>query len=342
MGRYMVHIILACSLASVVFAEPEQEGYIRADRPGKGSGPTPVYFYVFVLDVGNIDGPGQSFGANIFLRLHWKDERLAREDDSARTVPLAEVWNPRLIIVNQQGFVRMSLPEIVEIQPDGTVTYLQRYNGVLSQPLKLSEFPFDQHRFAITFGTAGYSPQDVQFLPDRGRKGREITGGDIHEMLSVPDWAITDYQVQSRPFEAIEGVETGGIVAKVTARRYATYYVWKVIVPLVLIVMMSWGGFWIDPTHAGAQIGVATSSILTLIAYRFMLGGLIPRLSYMTRLDYFILGSTVIVFLTFVEVIVTTGLAQGKTVNLGRRVDRWSRVVFPAILVLWSIWSLIL
>ena len=342
MSRHVVTIILACSLASAVFAEPEQEGYIGADRPGKGSDPTPVYFYVLVLDIIDIDGAEQSFHADVFVRLHWKDERLVREDDSVRAVPLAKVWNPRLAIVNQQGLLRMSLPEIVEVQPDGTATYFQRYHGTLSQSLKLSEFPFDQHRFTITFGTAGYSPEDVQFLPDRGRAGMEITGGDIREMLSVPDWAVADYQVESSPFEPVEGIKTGGIVAEFTARRHASYYVWKVIVPLVLIVMMSWGGVWIDPKLSNAQIGVATSSMLTLIAYRFMLGGLLPRLSYMTRLDYFTLGSTIIVFLTFVEVIITTGLAHGKDENLGRRVDCWCRVVFPVAFIMWSIWSLIL
>jgi hypothetical protein len=188
MRLYVVHIVLVCAFACVVFAESGEEGYLKVDRPGKDSGPTQVYFYVFVVDIDDIDGPGQSFSANIFLRLRWKDERLIPEDDFVRTVPLVNVWNPRLVIVNQQGFrLRMSLPQIVEIQPDGTVTYFQRYNGTLSQPLRLSEFPFDQHRFAITFGTAGYSPKDVQFLPDRGREGMEITGGGILEELSVPD-----------------------------------------------------------------------------------------------------------------------------------------------------------
>ena len=91
MGRYVITIILVCAFACVVFAESGEEGYMKVDRPGKESGPTQVYFYVFVVDIDDIDGPGQSFSANIFLRLRWKDERLAREDDSARTVPLAEV-----------------------------------------------------------------------------------------------------------------------------------------------------------------------------------------------------------------------------------------------------------
>lgn len=72
MDRYVITIILVCAFACVVFAESEEEGYIKGDRPGKESGPTQAYFYVFVVDIDDIDGPGQSFSANIFLRLHWK------------------------------------------------------------------------------------------------------------------------------------------------------------------------------------------------------------------------------------------------------------------------------
>ena len=106
--------------------------------------------------------------------------------------------------------------------------------------------------------------------------------------------------------------------------------------------MMSWGAFYIDPTHAGAQIGVATSSMLTLIAYRFMLGQLIPRLPYMTRLDHFTLGSNILVFLTLAAVIVTTNLALPQKEKIAIKIDIWCRFVFPAIFILWSVWSLIL
>ena len=106
--------------------------------------------------------------------------------------------------------------------------------------------------------------------------------------------------------------------------------------------MMSWGAFYIDPKNAGAQIGVATSSMLTLIAYRFMLGNLVPRLPYMTRLDYFTLGSTVLVFLTLAEVVITTNLALEEKGKIARKVDHWCRLIFPVTFGLWSVWSLIL
>jgi len=117
----------------------------------------------------------------------------------------------------------------------------------------------------------------------------------------------------------------------------AGYYVWKIIFPLVLIVFMSWTVFWINPENAGAQIGLATSSMLTLIAYRFILGNLLPRVSYLTELDYFTLGATILVFLALVEVVLTSGLAQAGKHEAARRIDVGARVMFPvsfALLVL--------
>ena len=97
---------------------------------------------------------------------------------------------------------------------------------------------------------------------------------------------------------------------------------------------MSWAAFWIDPENTGPQIGVATSSILTLIAYRFMLGNLLPKVGYMTRLDYFVLASTILVFLTLIEVLITTALAKANRAPVARKWDLWCRWFFPAALLL--------
>jgi cadmium resistance protein CadD (predicted permease) len=97
---------------------------------------------------------------------------------------------------------------------------------------------------------------------------------------------------------------------------------------------MSWAAFWIDPENAGPQIGVATSSMLTLIAYRFMLGNLLPKVAYMTRLDYFILASTILVFLTLIEVLITTALVKANQAPVARRWDLSCRWLFPMAFLL--------
>ena len=305
----------------------------------EGQDPTQVHFMVFVLDIDQIDGAVQSFNANVYVQLRWKDERLLHSETSARTVPLQDVWNPRIVVANQQGIIRKSLPDFVEVKSDGTVIYRQRYVGAFSQPLNLSDFPMDQHQFQIQFVAVGYVAEQLEFVPDivQGMNGGGISSSS---QLSLPDWDIVQYKSLARPYEPFPQMRAAGFAFEFEAKRHFLYYFWQMMVPLAVVVAMSWAAFWIDPKLAGSQISVATSSILTLIAYRFVVRGLLPRLPYMTRMDYFLLASTLLVFIALIEVILTTFLAHNDRGELARKIDRACRLAFPAVFLVVSAWSI--
>jgi len=100
---------------------------------------------------------------------------------------------------------------------------------------------------------------------------------------------------------------------------------------------MSWAVFWIDPSEGGSQIGVAVTSMLTLIAYRFAIDTQLPRLPYMTRLDAFILISTLLVFFSLIEVLLTTILDNKEQKARAKTIDRYCRVIFPVIFAVASV-----
>jgi len=69
-----------------------------------------------------------------------------------------------------------------------------------------------------------------------------------------------------------------------------------------------------------------------LVAYLFAVAHLLPRVSYFTRMDEFILLSTLMVFIGLLQTAATTTLIPRKT-PLMARVDRWSRIVYPVMLL---------
>ena len=117
---------------------------------------------------------------------------------------------------------------------------------------------------------------------------------------------------------------------KFEAERYISYYLWQVVLPLAVVVMMSWSAFWLRREDVGARIGVATSSVLTLIAHRFVLASLLPRLPYMTRLDYLTVGSTLLVMLTLIMVVSIAILESRNRRRLVANLDLLARAGFPA------------
>jgi hypothetical protein len=225
------------------------------------------------------------------------------------------------------------MPEVVAVEPDGSVEYRQQYVGPLSQPLQLADFPLDTQQCAIHFAATGYRSEELEFVPERVPGAEHLTGGGVAELLSVPDWDVTGYRTEVRPLEVSDTVRTAGFALEFTARRRSAYYIWHAALPLTLIVMMSWAPFWIDPEKAELRFGIASSAVLTLIACRFLLASLLPKLPYLTRMDYLTLSSTVLVFLSFLQVLLTSLLAARGRAERARRVGRWCRVVFPVAFI---------
>ena len=97
----------------------------------------------------------------------------------------------------------------------------------------------------------------------------------------------------------------------------------------MFIVMMSWIVFWLTPSESGTQISVAITTVLTLIAYRFTIGNELPHISYLTRMDIFLMGSTILVFAALLEAALTSRLMKAGNRNLTIKMDLWSRIIFP-------------
>jgi hypothetical protein len=110
------------------------------------------------------------------------------------------------------------------------------------------------------------------------------------------------------------------------------------LLPLTMVVVMSWAGFWVQRGQVGVRIGIATSSILTLIAHRFVLASLLPRLPYMTRLDYFTVACTLLVFLALIGVVTTSYLSSINRDMLAKNIDQFARPAFPVAFVALIIW----
>jgi hypothetical protein len=296
-------------------------------RPNPERGPTSVELSIFLLDLDGIDSANQSFQANVYFEATWKDPRLA---DASRggsvTRPLDEIWHPRLQILNQQR-IWSSMSDVAEIAPDGTVIQRARVWGDFSQPLDLREFPFDSQRIEIPVVAAGYTSDEVTLSP-----GRQ---SGIGETFSIADWTITDWQMTTEvAVPGAEGAQEDAAVAMVLeAERLRGYYWVKVIAPLILIVAMSWAVNWIDPKDVGTKISITITAMLTLIAYRFAIGTALPQVSYLTRMDLFILFSTILIYASLVTVVTTAAFSNKGQPELAKNIDRVSRWGFPLFFV---------
>ena len=278
---------------------------------------------VFLIDVEQVDTVVQNFTANLTLVLRWHDPGLAHEGPTSISMPLDDIWFPRIQVLNQQKLT-LTMPRSVEVFPDGEVVQRQRYWGSFSQPMDLRLFPFDSQRLKVTIANVGFGGEVVNLIPS------PISG--ISNELTMPDWSVVGWDFVTTDF-SVEDKSSSihGMVFSLDVKRDAGYFKYKIIFPLILIVMMSWLVFWIDPSLAASQISVSVTAMLTMIAYRFALAGMLPRLAILTSLDHFVLASTLMVFLAMIEVVYTAHLSTNGQLEKARRFDRHARWIAPVI-----------
>ncbi len=310
-----------------------EESKPEMNRPSAWGGPTEVQIIVFVIDIDEVNSADQSFAASIYYEAHWKNPLLQHQGPGPLHVDLTDVWNPRLTIVSQQ-MAWNSYPESVEIQPDGTVIFRQKVWGHFSQPLNLRDFPFDQQELSIQLAAVGLSEKQVRMVSLVGEFGRTSS---IARQFSLPDFDILSFKAAPAAYYPDQSpVGVAGYEMKIKIARQPDYYILKVIIPLCLIVIMSWLPRWLNPEQSGTNIGISTSAFLTLVAYLFAITVLLPRISYITRIDRFILLSTLTVFSGLIQTVINTFLIKGESIQKKRlvaRIDFWSRLAYPLILV---------
>jgi hypothetical protein len=313
----------------------------KGSRPDADKGPTDVTYRIFVLDINEINGANQTFTANLYLALSWNDPRLVVPAVEERLLPLSDVWNPQLIIANQYEKMSESLPDVVRVFSDGTVMYRQRYTGRLSQRLTLTDFPFDRHVFRIHFGSAAYGEKDIRFIPGASQFDSSVIGASMAEEMSLPDWEIINYSAYSQIYNPVPAVRTAAFVFEFEARRYFVYYLLQIIFPLTVVMVMSWLGFWVQRDQVGVRIAMATSSVLTLIAHRFVVANLLPKLPYMTLIDYFSVGGALVVFISLIGIVTTAYLVSINREATARKVDLAARVFFPVSFIVLVVWFIV-
>jgi hypothetical protein len=280
---------------------------------------------LFFQDVSNLNDVDQTITADMTLILRWRDARLADErrgDASADCpVPGSSLWVPAVEPDNLRSRQQYYEPRFL-VNGRGTVTYGRRLLAQIAQPLDLRSFPFDRHAWRFTLWPVVSNSEELVFtpLPFTGR----------NERLSLQGWTA--------------GVPTGhasieqrtgrlGTFSRfdvtLETRRESFYYVCKLGIPLVLITFMAYGVYFIPTSAVAQQIGLSTTSMLTLIAYMLALSTSLPKISYLTKADRFYVGAALLVFLGLIKAILSIVWAQQDKKALIERADRIGRWLYP-------------
>jgi hypothetical protein len=328
-------VILAGRLATPAQAKaPPVDPNSMLLPPPTADGRTKVTIALHVLNLSSINEVTERFQLTGYLLAQWHDQRLtsqpAGSKDVYRMMALDSVWRPRLVIINAVS-PRQAYETSLRVRPDGLVSYVERFAVLVTSTFHLRSFPFDTQTLEVIVHPFANQQHFVAFVPSQ-----------------LPVWTATEFSsyssLESWRFKSLSfniswaSNEFGGhaiaeVRFEITVQRRYGFYLWKVFLPLLLMVMVSWSVFWFDPPEASSQVTIAVTTILTIIAFALAISLTLPRVPYLTFADAFFLTCYVFAFVTMAELTAVHVSYSNERRKLAAMIRHTARWLVPAAFI---------
>ena len=304
---------------------------------------------LLIEDIHSINGKDLDFESSFTLWAHWKDERVANTlknmgaytsegkplylcDFSPTQVigDTRKIFDPVVEFFNRKGKpnFQFGMQDWIEIFSDGTVQSRLRDKTKFKANFDFRRFPFDKQTLSFELWSE-FPSFMVEIIPDEPAmteyKETLYAFGDQEDGIIIPGWDLVDVTYENYSYVENDGYPYTGFMLYLDVQRQSSYYLFKIILPIIFILVISWSVFWVRGSQLEAKVNVTIVCLLSLIAYNFIIDEDLPKLAYLTFLDSFILLSyfytgiaTILCVYSFVR-----KLRSGKDISVVDLKARW-------------------
>jgi hypothetical protein len=297
-------------------------------------GPTLVGMAFFVTELREIDAVRDDYAFRGYVRSTWCDPRRAFDPaevgadlhvsfGKAAEQQMQGHWFPSAFPVNRIGHMEVTDRDL-RVSHDGTIASNINVSMRVAADFDLRRFPFDRQRLELAVESFLWTEDDLIIVAEPG-----ITGF-AHD-FSIPEWHIERVGTRIMSSSALRSAEPfSRIVLEIDVAREWGFYVWKIMLPMVIIVALSWSIFWMSDERLAARSRIAATGVLTIVAFQFVVGEALPRIAYLTLLDKVMITSFTILSVTVLQSMIVSRY-QDEDMPRAQRIDRISRLIFPGV-----------
>ena len=188
------------------------------------------------------------------------------------------------------------------IQDGSELTYKSKSVYKIKNKFNIQNFPFDKQTLRIFLRQDENSIDEDRFLVSSYimRKAEEFK-----DLNSIQGWNITNVERNYKIYNHLLKEEYfDGFELVFEIERKSRYYVFKIIMPIILILIVCWSAVWIKPKDLESKLTITIVCLLSLIAYNFVIDEDLPKLEYLTVMDNIILISYIYATIpTFLSII---------------------------------------
>jgi len=181
---------------------------------------------------------------------------------------------------------------LLSVFPDGTVFYADKSSLTLQAPhFQFTRYPFDRQTFF--FAIQSVLPSHlVTYSTLDGQSG-------LGDTLGEEEWVLERARIELSTGKGLSGRDSAQAALVFEGHRHIQYYVTKMFVPMLVLISVSWAVFFLNEYRKRAE--VAGANLLVFVGFNWMISDDLPRLGYLTFLDFilqwmFVVTGAIVVF----------------------------------------------
>lgn len=263
----------------------------------KSSDPIKVTVGMYVNDIQAIDLRTHSYSVDFYLWFRWSDPEVD-------PIGSFEFMNPS----DPKTHVKNVIFDEPQPQPDGSLYQIIRHQGLFSSKFPVGPYPFDRQELSVVLEDAEQGAEALQYMADE----KPLT---LNPEIKLPGYRIEDARVVVR--DKHYATAFGNLAEPdesaysrvefiVGVNRPVVSGMFKTLIPVLVIILCGALSLLLEPIHVGARVGLAATSLLTLVALKFTMQRGLPEVAYLTLLDQIYLTSFAYIIAVIALHVITT------------------------------------
>jgi len=292
--------------------------------------PIQVAVGIEIDQITSVDQKAENYSAVVVIRMKWHDPLLAF--DPAETGRSFRLFKPAALIeyansksaivpsftIDNQQSNRWIHQNMVVVKSDGSAGYFEKSSLTLQAPhFDFTRYPFDTQKFY--FEILSIFPTDmVQFSVMQDQSG-------LGDMLGEEEWILGNDVMEISTGKGISGLESARAALAFDGHRHIQYYAIRIFTPMLILIIVSWATFFLEEYRK--RIEIAGANLLVFVAFNWMISDSLPKLGYLTFLDFilqwmFVFTGAIIVFNVGLRRLVING-RETQAKRLDNYVVKW-------------------
>ncbi|CAD5125780.1 DgyrCDS13991 [Dimorphilus gyrociliatus] len=256
-----------------------------------------VYMSVTFLKIGEIDTLKEQYEADVLIKSRWREPTLDKKSSTENnsTIDWRKFWNPKLFIENTIGDPREFIYRNVKYDGDGRATVIEkkRVKGTFLENLELEHFPFDVQD--LTVNVMSEREVDEIELVDDEYDFHSVNG---QSFVDEQEWRLykhieTEHKEVHSEFSE-QSVKRSAVFIKCRAARRPAYFFWNIFLITFIICTLSFTTFSVQRDLPQNRLQLSFTLVLTSVAFKFVVNQSLPKISYLTYLDKYVLAAMIL------------------------------------------------